>query len=397
MLLDVMPSKRPAAASERVVSCTVTQKEGVGTDTFDLNLIDGNPFLAIPQKGTSVRIAMGYNAPGSLGDFIVDKIGLKCLPYSMKISGKSADLRSGKLKQRQERHWDKTKLKDIIGEIVGESGLTPAVDDAIGGFKYEWVAQNNESNIHFLKRLEERHNGLFHIKDNMLLFTERGGGKTASGGFMGSFIITPDMIVPNTCACDVNDRPTHGKVSAHVQDRDKAEKQNVEATADDRSSSVFHLPDPFTTKEEAEKAAESRAKQLKRESSTGSVEIVGNASPTSGIPLLFSGVRPGVDGVPFVIDTVTHTYSKTGGYRTKISFKLFDGKSGGAANDNNATSPDAANYNESVTAKNSAEGTSATPKQWFDTRRYPRLDGNLFDSFVFDVSCKHQSFIPWYQ
>lgn len=361
---------------ERVISCTVTQKEGVGADTFSIELNDGNPFLAIPPKGASVRIAMGYDAATSLGDFVVDKVGLNCLPYKMKLSGKSADLRSGKLKERQERHWDKKKLKDIVGEIANESGLTPAIDSDIGNFPYEWIGQNNESNIHFLKRLEERHNGLFHIKDNMLLFTERGGGKTASGGFMGSFTITPDMIGPNTFTCDVNDRPTHGKVSAHVQDRDKAVKQDIEATADERSSSVYHLPDPFATKEEAEKAAESKAKQLKRESSTGSVDIVGNVSVTAGIPLLFSGVRPGVDGVPFIIDTATHTYSKTGGYRTKISFKLFDGKSGGAANDNNATSTDAANDNESVTAKNSAEGTSATPKQWFDTRRYPRLDDN---------------------
>lgn len=365
---------------ERIENCTVTQKEGVGSDTFTIKLNDGDPFLAIPPKGASVRIALGYGSVSSLGDFIVDKVGLECLPYKMNISGKSADLRSGKLKERQERHWDKKTIKDIVSEIASESGLQASVDEEIGSFTYDWIAQNNESNIHFLKRLEERHNGLFHIKDNRLLFTERGGGKSASGSFVGSVILSPADIIPNTLKLDVNDRPTHGKVAAHVQDRDKAEKLDIEVTADDRSDSVFHLPDPFADEGEAEKAANAKAKQLKRESSTGSVEIVGNPAVTAGVPLLFSGVRPGVDGVPFIIDTVTHTYSKTGGYRTKISFKLFDGKSGSGAKSSSSTSDSntstAANDNTSVPAANAAAGTPDTPSQWFGTRRYGSTDAN---------------------
>ena len=364
---------------ERLKSLTVTQKEGIGSDTFNVDLNDGDPFLAIPSKGAAVSISIGYGSAGSLGDFIVDKVTLPCLPYSMKVSGKSADLRSGKLKERQERHWDKKTLKDVISEIASESGLSASVDDAIGSFEYEWLAQNNESNINFLKRLEERHNGLFHVKDNRLLFTERGSGLTAGGSFIGTVVLTPADIVPNTFSVDINDRPTHGKVSAHVQDRDKAEKVDVEVTADDRSSSVFNLPDPFASEAEAEKAAESKAKELKRESATGSVEVVGNPAITAGGPLLFSGVRPGVDGVPFVIDTVTHTYNKANGYRTKISFKLFDGASGTGSSESSGT---AANDNidtsdtSSVVADNSAAGTPATPSSWFTDRRYGSTDAN---------------------
>lgn len=365
---------------ERLISCTVTQKEGVGADTFDATLNDGNPFLAIPPKGASVKISLGYGTASHIGEFTVDSVSLSCLPYQMKISGKSADLRSGKLKERQERHWDKSKLKDIIGEIAGEAGLEASVDDEIGDFEYEWLAQGNESNIHFLKRLEGRHNGLFHIKDGRLLFTERGAGKTASGGFMGTATFDPRVIIQGTLSCDISDRPTHAKVSAHVQDRDKAEKQNVEVTADDRSSSVFYLPDPFATKAEAEKAASAKAKQLKRESASGSVSIVGNRAITAGIPMLFKNVRPGVDGVPFVIETATHTYSKGAGYLTKVSFKLFDGGAGESSSESASTSTataDAANDNDAGTvAEDSAEGTPATPDQWFTERRYTSTDDN---------------------
>ncbi|MBX8814675.1 late control protein D, partial [Ochrobactrum sp. MR34] len=40
-------------------------------------------------------------------------------------------------------------------------------------------------------------------------------------------------------------------------------------------------------------------------------------------------IRPGFDGVPYVIDTATHTYTKTNGYQTQISAKLYDGQSAG--------------------------------------------------------------------
>ena len=114
---------------ERLKTITVTDKEGSDADTFDMELNDGPPsFLAIPRKGAIVDIRIGYGAPRSLGKFTVDKVSCKCLPYSMSISGKSADLRSGKLKERQERHWDKKKLKDIVRQVASESGLDAAID-----------------------------------------------------------------------------------------------------------------------------------------------------------------------------------------------------------------------------------------------------------------------------
>jgi len=95
---------------ERLVSLTVTDKEGIGADTFDMDLNDGPPqFLAIPRKGAVVEIKLGYGAARSLGKFTVDKVACKVFPFSMSISGKSADFRAGKLKEKQERHWDKKK------------------------------------------------------------------------------------------------------------------------------------------------------------------------------------------------------------------------------------------------------------------------------------------------
>jgi len=59
------------------------------------------------------------------------------------------------------------------------------------------------------------------------------------------------------------------------------------------------------------------------------VTLFGDPRIRAGAPFTYSGVRPGVDGIEFVIETATHTISK-GGYTTQVEAKLkTDGKVGG--------------------------------------------------------------------
>jgi phage protein D len=242
---------------ERLISVTVTDEEGLKSDTVDIELNDGPPnFLALPRKGAVISVKMGYgNNLVSKGQFTADKISLDCLPYKMSISGKAADLRSGKLKERQERAWDKAKLGDIIAEIAGESGLTPAVDGDLAGHTYDWIGQQDETNIHFLRRLADRHNALFAIKQGRLLFARRGSGLSASGSSLGSIILTPSVIKAGTLKVDINDRTKYSKVVSYYQDADKAKRVEIEAEADADGDSVYRIPESFSSPDEADKAA----------------------------------------------------------------------------------------------------------------------------------------------
>ncbi|WFS02760.1 phage late control D family protein [Rhizobium tumorigenes] len=360
---------------ERLVSITVTDKTGVNSDTVDIELNDGSPqFLAIPRKGAIIDVKIGYGSVRSLGQFTVDKVTTKCLPYSMSISGKSANLRSGKLKERQERHWDKAKLKDVIGQIATESGLTAAVDPDIGEFEYDWLGQQDESNVHFLRRLEQKHNGMFAIKGGKLIFSKQGSGQSASGSFVGSVVVTPDIIVEGSCSFEVNDRTKYKKVVAYYQDKDKAKRVEIEAEGDSDGDSVYRIPESHASVEEADKAAQAKSKSLKRGEGSASVTVVGDTGITAGAPLLFSGVRPGLDGVPYVIESATHHYSKAG-YTTAITSKLYDGKSGAGGK---KAAGDAANDNKDAgkVAPNSAPGTPPTPGTWDKFKRNGSTDAN---------------------
>ncbi|RSC37358.1 phage late control D family protein [Agrobacterium sp. FDAARGOS_525] len=367
---------------ERLLSLTVTDEEGMKSDTVDIELNDGPPnFLAIPRKGAIISVKMGFGDDlVPKGVFTADKVNVDCLPYKMSISGKAADLRSGKLKERQERSWDKTKLGDILSQIASESGLTPAVDDDLADFEYDWLAQQDESNINFLRRLAERHNGLFAVKQRRMIFTRLGSGLSASGAPLGSIILTPEKIKVGSLKVEINDRTKYSKVVAYYQDSDKAERVEIDADADADGDSIYRLPEPYASPAEADKAAQAKAKELQRGEGSVSVTVIGDAGIDAGLPLLFADIRPGVDGVPYIIKTAKTAYTKTGGLEVAVSGRLYDGKSAteksaGTESGSSSSGPDAAKATGKV-APNSAPGTPATPSSFLTPRRFGRTDEN---------------------
>lgn len=321
---------------ERLVSLTVVDQAGVKSDTFSADLADGPPdYLALPRKGALVEIELGYLETGtrSMGRFVVDQINGDCLPYGLTISGKAADLRKAKLKDHKERHWDKKTLGDVIGQVAKESGLKARIDPDIAGFKFDWLGQQDESDIHLLHRLSLRHNAVFAIKSGNLIFAKRGAGLGASGQAMQSLIITPDMVVPRTLKFEMNDREKYKRVVGYYQDKAKAKRVEVGRDADPDGDATYRLPQVYGSAAEADKAAEAKSKSLNRGKGSTSVEIPGDTSALPGQPMMYRNVRPGLDGVPWVNKTITHTYSKAG-FKTKVEAELYDGQSaskGGAA------------------------------------------------------------------
>ena len=378
--IEVTVDGQPIAGGfyERLISLTVTDKEGFKSDTVDMEINDDPP-VAIPRKGAIIDVRIGYGALRSLGQFTVDKVSCNCLPFRMSISGKAADLRASSLKQRKERHWDKKKVKDIVAEIAKDAGLEASVDSDVGDHEYPWIAQEDEQDFAFLYRLAGRHNALFSIKQGRLIFGKQGSGNSASGNFLGSVIVTPSTILQGTCSFESNDRTKYSKVVAYYQDKDQAKRVEIEAEGDSEGESVFRIPEPFASVEEADKAAQAKAKSLKSGEGSASVTVIGDTSICAGAPLIFQGVRAGLDGVPYIIETATHTFSKSEGYRTQIQAKLYDGKSASegkkAATIGNA-SGSAANDNKTTPASNAPSGTPATPNQWLGERRYGRTDEN---------------------
>lgn len=371
-MIELTVDGKPVAGAfyERLMEFSCEDKAGIESDRFDAKLLDGPPdFLDLPRKGAIVVAKLGYRETGlrQVGRYVVDTVKGACLPYSVSIGGKAADLRKGKLKTRGEKHWDNKTVREIVEEVAGEAGLSAKVSDTIGRHRYQWVAQQDEAPIHFLQRLAQRHNALLTVKDGQLVFAERGSGLSLSGASLGQVVVTPDRIVKGTLEYEFNDRNAYGKVTAYYQDRNKAKRIEVEAAGSGSGDSVYRLPEPYADAAEADKAAQAKAKQLKRGEGSFSVEMLGDTGLAAGAPLVCRDIRPGLDGVPWLIESVTHSFSKSQGFRSKIEAKLWDGQSGA---DKSKSSGAGSSSSESSTAKppaNAPDNVKAAPPDGWST------------------------------
>ncbi|MER9652550.1 contractile injection system protein, VgrG/Pvc8 family [Mesorhizobium sp. M0152] len=350
----------------RLISIRVTDKEGTRSDTIDLKLDDSHPFAEIPRRGAKISVAMGYRETGvqSMGEFVVDEVELECLPYAINVQGKAADMRET-LKAHKNRHWDDMTVKDIVSEIAGDHGLSPAVSDAVGDHNYKWFGQVDESDMSVLDRLAARHDALFTVKDGKLIFAEKGAGKSASGKAVGGFILTPDKIVQGTCKVSMSDRGSFGKVVGYYQDKDDAERKEIEVESDvSDSPAVYRLREAFSSEEEATKAARSKSKNLSRGGLTTAVTALGDTSIRAGGGFAYGNVRPGVDGIPWIIETAEHSFSKSDGYKTAIQGKVKSGdseKSATAADKTNGTERAAKDKAGAAAVGSGSTGGSGAP------------------------------------
>lgn len=308
--------------NERLISVTITDKEGVTSDTISCDLNDGLPFAKIPRKGDIITASLGYKETGMayFGSFTADDPEVRCLPYGMSINGKGANVRD-QAKQHRSRHWDQKTVKDIVSEIAGENSLSPVIDGEVGAHLYEWFGQQDESDLHVVERLARRHGALFSVKDGKLIFSKKGSGKSAGGSALTPVVATKADIIEGTCRTTFAHRNKFKKVKARHQDRKLAKPTEVEEDSDDEGTATYTLPEPYADEAEAKKAAKAKAKDLKSETIRTSVDLFGDPSIRAGAPFSYAGVRPELDGLEFIIETATHKLSKSG-YTTSIEAKL---------------------------------------------------------------------------
>lgn len=307
---------------ERLISLTITDKEGVGSDAIEVDLNDGHPFAAIPKKGDKIEASIGYKETGIVpyGSYTIDEPEVRFLPYGMSIKGRGANVRD-QLKQSRTRHWDDKTVGDILREIASDNGLSPVIDESVASHKYTWFGQNGESDMHVAERLARLHGALFSIKDGKLIFSKRGSGKSASGKDLTPIIVGPSDIIAGTARVNFAYRKKVRKVKAKIRDRLTAETVEIEEDSDDEGTADFTIKDNFSTKEEAKLAAKSKAESLKSETVTTTVAVFGNPAIRAGAPFSYKGVHPEIDGVEFIIETAVHRISKSG-YITEITAKL---------------------------------------------------------------------------
>lgn len=298
------------AVREGLLSLTVTDVAGQESDAVSIAVAVGNRKLEPPRKGALIKVAMGWeNGPrANMGTFTADTPKVSGWPTKISITGRAADQRET-LKQHRMQGWDDTTIGEIVEEIAGRNGLSPAVAAELASTRVPFIAQSEESDQHFLRRLAARHGAITTVKEGRLVVVKRGGGKSAGGTRVPPVVIAGTSRV-EAFSCTQPDRPAFKNVVATWADRANARRPEVSVSAGEAGGD-YVIREPFASEDEAKEAADAKAAELKRSTGSLSLTLIGDPFVRAEAPLTVSGLYPGADG-QWTIQKATHAIKGEG-------------------------------------------------------------------------------------
>jgi hypothetical protein len=302
-----------------LISLTVSDNVGTHSDTASLEIDDTDGRIVLPRIGAPVIVALGWEGEGVRVVFTgtVDEVrssGSRGSGRTLSITAKGMDT-TGKPKEGQQRHFDDSTVADILGAAGKTAGVTDVeIDPSLASITRRYFEMRDESFIHMGERLAREIGGNFRIQSAKAIMSKRGGSYTAAvvaawGGNLHGWDISPAL-----------GRAQFSRVRARWYDSKRAAWQETEEgtdlTAEARHDHRYAKPD----EDEATQQTGSDRATSERDAGEGDVTIEGDTSAIPDGLCIVTGARPGVDG-PYRIESVTHSYSRGGGFVTQLSLK----------------------------------------------------------------------------
>ncbi|MCA3573353.1 MAG: late control protein [Aestuariivirga sp.] len=302
-----------------LISLTVSDNVGTHSDTASLEIDDTDGRIVLPRLGAPVIVALGWEGEGARIVFTgtVDEVrssGSRGSGRTLSISAKGMDT-TKKPKEAQQRHFDDSTVEDILKQAGQAAGVTEIdVDPSLASISRKYFEMRDESFIHMGERLAREIGGNFRIQGTKAIMSKRGGTYTSAvvaawGRNLHGWDISPAL-----------GRAQYSKARARWYDSRKAEWQDKEESTslsvDARHDHRYAKPD----EDEATQQTASDRATSERDAGEGSVTIEGDTAAIPDGLCIVTGARLGVDG-PYRIESVTHSYSRGGGFVTQLSLK----------------------------------------------------------------------------
>jgi phage protein D len=302
-----------------LISLSVSDKVGTHSDTASLEIDDTDGRIVLPRIGAPVIVALGWEGEGVRVVFTgtVDEVrssGSRGSGRTLSILAKGMDT-TGKPKEGQQRHFDESTVEDILMEAGQTAGVTDVeIDPSLASITRKYFEMRDESFIHMGERLAREIGGNFRIQGTKAIMSKRGGRYTAAviaawGRNLHGWDISPSL-----------GRTQYSQMRARWYDSGKAQWQEAE---EDTALSVEARYDHRYAKPDEDEATQQTASDRatsERDAGEGSVTIEGDTSAIPDGLCIVTGARPGIDG-PYRIESVTHSYSRGGGFVTQLSLK----------------------------------------------------------------------------
>jgi phage protein D len=295
----------------RLVELSVTSCRRETADQLDIRLTDHDGRLAIPPRGATLRVWLGWDVSGlvDMGTFTVDEVEHSGAPDELALVARSAHLKSS-LRAQREQSWHDTTVGAIVDELAGRNSLTPRCHPTLRDQAIDHIDQTSESDINFLTRLGMRYDAVATIKAGALIFAPIGMGTTASGRPIPSTTI--ERKSGDDHRWHAAERGAYGGVRARYEDKGGGHTGDVLVGSDD-GHGVKVLRTIYASKSNAMRAARSEFRRLQRGVSSFQITLA-HARPElyPEMHLTVHGFKPEIDESDWLIKSVKHHLTDAG-------------------------------------------------------------------------------------
>lgn len=281
---------------ENLVSLTIVDYDGIKADTLDMTLTN---YIKRPEGEDEIKIWIN---DAYYGIFIVNTTNTTDENLLI-VKATSANFHK-RLKEKQNVSYAETSLKEIVAQVAEAHGLELNFD--FDDIEYEMLIKEKESDLHFLKRLADKYDAIFSIKNQTLIFRKRDE----------SF---PEFVV------DVREcKPWNVKhiarkkyASCTASWRDTKENATLRESVEE-GEPVLQITGSYLSVEDARLAAKGALAKSRRETKEGHFSKKGEYFSAGSTLLVVESLQD--DGVYKISEVTTNVHKETG-FRVSVQFK----------------------------------------------------------------------------
>lgn len=296
--------------NDRLLLLRTSDKPGMESDEFELRIDDRAQAVALPSRGASIEVFLGYEAQAlaRLGSYTVDEVEVTGPPDTITLRGKASDMR-GSGKTTRSGSWEGVSLSKIVGDVAVRNGWDVVCPVST---KVPRVDQRNESDFNFITRLAKQYDCTAKVASGKLLVLPRQGGKSASGKTLG--VVTLGRADVGRYSFRLGDRGTQKAVKTQYQD---PQTGTLQVVALDNEEAPDGLPAVHTDRHiypdetAARQAAKARLAAFNRSTASVRLEMIGRTDLFAERTIVAQGFKIGLDG-EYLIDSVEQVFTASG-------------------------------------------------------------------------------------
>lgn len=318
----------------RLESLQLIDTRGFTVDTLDITLTDHDGALAIPRRGATLHLYLGWQGEPieDKGTYLVDEVEHAGTPDKLTIRARSADLRSS-LTHKLDCSFHALTLGDIVRTCASRNGLTAIIPASLAEIPTAHIDQTGESDANLLTRLAKDYGAIATVKAGKLLFIPPGQATTASGLPLPPVTLTRNL--GDQHRWNVADRASFTAVRANFHDaklatrafvtvgsEEEIDGSEVESPTQPTASSTKELRHTYANRLNALRAARAELQRIQRGLATFQLTLAeGRADLFPEVPVRVEGFKPEIDADTWIITRATHRVDGSG-FTTVLDLEL---------------------------------------------------------------------------